>query len=126
MNIPRETLDELVKLRDRVAYLEAEIELLRDEDATHIAVLVSRLGVTVRQARILAVMVRGILTRDQAIALALHRVEDAARNSLDTQIKHLRKRLPWLKVKTIYGLGYVIEDPASKKRIQTAMQEAQR
>lgn len=125
--IPQDTLRELTQLRDRVAYLEAALDLLRDTNNKRIELLVKGLGVTVGQARTLYAMTKGILTREQAVGLDLHRVSDCDYRSLDSLIKHLRHRpgLEWLKISTIYGLGYTIDDPASLKRIRAVLEAHQ-
>lgn len=123
--IPPETLQELTQLRDRVAYLEAELELLRDTRNKKIERLVSGLGITVGQARTILAMMQGVLTREQAMGLDLHRVSDCDYRSLDSLIKHLRRRLPWIRISTIYGLGYEITDPASRQRIKATLEDHQ-
>lgn len=123
--IPQETLRELTQLRQQVADLQAELALLRDVGNRKIERLVSRLGVTVGQARTINAMMQGVLTRDQALGLDLHRVDDSFPRALDSLIKHLRRRLPWLKIETIYGLGYEITDAESRQRIREALEDRQ-
>lgn len=119
--IPPESLAELTKLRDRVAYLEAELDLARDAHNKKIERLIAGLGISVNQARTIMAMDRKVLTRQAAMGLDLHRVSDCEYRSLDSLIKHMRRRVPWLKVRTIYGLGYIIDDPESLKRIHAAL-----
>lgn len=117
--IPPETLKELTQLRDRVAYLEAELEMLHDRRNRGIEDIVRELGVTVNTARLLAALAHGgILTRDQAMAMELFRLRDGDPRSLDSQVKRLRRQLPWITIKTIYGLGYEIEDEVCLKRLR--------
>lgn len=124
--IPPETLAELTQLRDRVAYLEAELELLRDTRGKQIERLVHAFDVTVGTARLLLALSKGgILTRDQAIGLELSRVSDCDYRSLDSLIKRARQKLPWLKITTVYGLGYSLDDPKSIKRIRNAVEGRQ-
>lgn len=124
--IPPETLQELTQLRDRVAYLEAELELLRDTKGKQIERLVQAFGITVGTARLLLVLSKGgILTRDQAIGLELSRVSDCDYRSLDSIIKRARRQLPWLRITTIYGLGYSLDDPLSMKRIRSVVEGRQ-
>lgn len=111
MNIPRETLEELTRLRDRVAYLEAELALARDDDSRRIERVMSGYRITVGQARLLIALARGgVLTLDQAVGLDLFRIDDCDPRSLDSHIKRLRCRLPWLKIRSLYGLGYELEE----------------
>lgn len=119
--IPQDTLRELTQLRDRVAYLEAELELMRHREITHAEALMVALGTTLRQARTIYAMTQGVLTREQAYGLDLHRVEDCDPRALDTLIKHVRRRLPWLKITTIYGVGYTIDDQDSLKRVRACL-----
>lgn len=119
--IPRETLQELVRLRDRVAYLEAELALARDEGGRDIERIMSAFRVTHTQARVLLHMTRnGVLTREQAMGLDLHRVSDCDPTALNSQIKHLRRRLPQLEIITHYNLGYELS-PASRAVVRKAM-----
>lgn len=122
--IPPETLRELTQLRERVAYLEAEVALLRDTRSTQLERVKTALGVSVGEARALVALGKGgLLTRDQAMGLHLSRVSDCDLRSLDSIVKRLRRRLPWLKITTHYGLGYEIEDRESLKRVRAALEE---
>lgn len=124
--IPPETLAELTQLRERVAYLEAELELLRDTKGKQIERLVQAFGITVGTARLLLVLSKGgILTRDQAIGLELSRVSDCDYRSLDSLIKRARQKLPWLRITTVYGLGYSLDDALSMKRIRAVVEGRQ-
>lgn len=124
--IPTETLQELTQLRERVAYLEAELDLLRDSNGKKVELLVRAFGIKVSTARLLVALAKGgILTRDQAMGLELSRVSDCDYRSLDSLIKRARQQLPWLKITTVYGLGYCLDDAASMKRIRSALEGRQ-
>lgn len=122
--VPPETLQELTALRQRVEYLEAENALLRDLDSARIKAVMDAYGITVVQARTLIALARGgVLTRDIAVGLELNRVRDADPRSLDSCVKRLRQALPWLKIKSLYGLGYELE-PEALKAVRQVIQQA--
>lgn len=129
MTIPRETLQELVALRNRVADLEAEIAMLTDADACQIERLTRTLHITVGQAHLLAAFARtGFLSHAQLTEGSL--VRGAADPSPEltminsnSRLKRLRKRLPWLKIESIYGLGYEVEGE-SLARLRAIMRGA--
>lgn len=116
--VPPETLKELVALRQRVEYLEAEVAMLRDVDGEQVKAVRLAFDCTTQQACTLIAMARGgILTRQQALDMELHRTEDAGLLSLDSCIKRIRKRIPSIKIKSHYGIGYELE-PESRKAVR--------
>lgn len=56
------------------------------------------------------------------MGLNLHRVEESDPRALDNLIKNLRRRHPTIKITTVYGLGYTIDDPDTVKRIKAALE----
>lgn len=117
--IPRETLQELTQLRERVAYLEAEIAMLRDVDSSKIERLTRTLSITVGQAHILAAFSRsGFLSHNQITAIQPGEDRDSSPEltmlNSASRLKRLRKRLPWLKIDSIYGLGYEVDGESLK------------
>jgi hypothetical protein len=122
--IPRETLQELIKLRERVADLEAEIAMLRDHDTAQVKAIRSAFNCTTQQARTIIAMSRGILTRQQALDMDIPRTEDASLLSLDSCIKRIRKRFPSLKIRSHYGIGYEL-DPESRNAVRHILKKCQ-
>lgn len=111
--IPRETLHELVNLRDRVQLLEREIVDMKTLNRDELNALRKAYGVTIGEARVLRVMARGgIISNDQICDAYC----DGDKNPLLARdaVKRLRKRLPDIKIRSHYGFGYEIEDDSLK------------
>jgi DNA-binding response OmpR family regulator len=114
--IPQETLKELVQLRERVADLEAELADLKKTDKAQELALRQNLGVPVGETRLLLALARGgIMSREQLVHF-VRGDEDNIRN-VDSQIKRIRKRLPWIRRDLVshYGYGYELEGEGLKR-----------
>lgn len=112
MSQPDTVYADLARLRDRVAELEAEIERRDRHFRAEAAELMSTTGLTISMARMLLALSTGRpMSRDQLAVLCGH--EDGCDPRLvDSQIKRLRRRLPWLRITSLYGAGYVINGAA--------------
>jgi DNA-binding response OmpR family regulator len=115
--IPQETLRELVQLRERVADLEAEIATLRAETRSRVEVICRALDVSVGQGHLLlAFAENAYISHAQISAYILRDIsEDAEMHDVRSRIKRLRRRVPWLKIKPVYGLGYEVEDESLER-----------
>jgi DNA-binding response OmpR family regulator len=119
--IPQETLKELVQLRERVADLEAELAEIRHVDRLQELSLHQNLGLSIGLTKMLCVFSRGgILSREQLIHYA-RGDEDIIRN-VDSCVKRLRQRLPWIRADLVshYGYGYELRGEGLK-RVRDAM-----
>jgi len=107
--IPQETLTELVKLRERVEELEAELEQFKHHDITALKRLRSAFRTTIGECRTLLVLARGgIISSDQIVDAYCDGLESKSVLARDA-MKRIRKRLPDLKITTHYGFGYELE-----------------
>lgn len=105
--IPRETLDELVFLRNRVSDLEAEIANLKGQHQDELLNVHQHLGTTIGQSRMLIAMAKGgIMSREQLMHFGIQNAEWGDVRLVDTMIKRIRQRLPWIAIETHYGIGY--------------------
>jgi DNA-binding response OmpR family regulator len=120
--IPRETLQELVQLRQEVAELKAELSELKNTDRQDELQLRSALGLTVGVTKMLLGMVRGgIMSREQLAHIAYGENDvDGDPRRVDSTIKRIRQRLPWVVIHTHYGYGYEL-DADSVARVRAAM-----
>ena len=114
---------ELAFLRDRVEYLEMEIAR-RDTDAeSGVAEIMRVSGLSMGLARMLKALSNGqVMTRDRLSVLCCHEDSAAVRN-VDSQIRRLRRRLPMLKIKNLYGFGYCLESSSIAKARQIMKEE---
>lgn len=119
--VPTETLQELIALRQRVADLEAEIEDLRGKRHDAVKALHANLGTSVGESMMLTALAQGgVLHREQLLAFA-HKgafVDDV--RLVDSAVKRIRKRLPWIQIQSHYGFGYELEGE-SLVRVREAM-----
>ena len=106
---------EVTQLRRRVEELECELSVLRrSADSDGLAELMIRLDITRGQARMLRAFATGkVMTRDRIASLCCHD-EEASYRLPDSQIKRIRRKLKWLNIRTLYGVGYAVEGEALK------------
>lgn len=116
---------EIVRLREEVADLKAEIARRDEEANSAVASVMIRTGLTKTLARILvALSTGGFYSRDRLLVLCGYD-EDAYERNIDSQIKRFRKRVKGIRVKTLYGLGYCIHEadlPKARQIVGGAMQ----
>lgn len=119
--IPQETLRELVQLRERVADLEAELADLKRTDQQQELNLRQNLQMPMGETRLLLALARGgIMSREQLVH-CVRGDEDNIRN-VDSQVKRIRQRLPWIRpyLTSHYGYGYELTGEGLK-RVREAM-----
>lgn len=116
---------ELIRLREEVEDLKAEIARRDEEANAAVASVMRRTGLTKTLARILvALSTGGYYSRDRLLLLCGYN-EDAYERNIDSQIKRLRKRKMGIRVKTLYGLGYCIHEadlPKARQLVGGAVQ----
>jgi len=111
---------EVTALRERVEELEAQLAAITERVEIGVEWLSRRWGLTRKQARILCALSTGhIMSRDRLASLGCVREYTDVRN-IDTTIKHLRRKMPDIKIKSMYGLGYMI-DGDELKYVRAAM-----
>lgn len=120
--IPRDTLEELTALRQRVADLEAELAELKNTDRQEELRLREAFGLTVGVTKMLLGMSRGgIMSREQLAHIAYGENDvDGDPRRVDSTIKRIRQRLPWIRINSHYGYGYEL-DPESVVAVRAAM-----
>jgi DNA-binding response OmpR family regulator len=104
---------EVTQLRQKVEALEAELEVYRvNSDADELAAIMRGLRCTIGEAKLLRAFATGkTMTRERIAALCCH-VEDGDLRLADSQVKRVRRKLPWLYIRTLYGIGYCVEGKA--------------
>jgi len=118
--IPQETLRELVQLRERVADLEAELAELKNLDRANELNVHRNLGLPVGIAKMTIALARGgIMSREQLIHYGCDNSEGSLR-LVDSMVKRIRQRLPWIRITAHYGYGYELEAD-SITRVRQAM-----
>ena len=106
---------EVTELRDRVAYLEAELARRDTCAVDDVGNLMRGHGISVGIARVLVALSSGkTMTRDQLAILCVHNSDGDIR-LVDCQIKRVRKAVPAIKITTLYGIGYCIDEPYLSK-----------
>lgn len=111
----RTTAEEVVWLRNHVETLEWELRMLKDLRATEVAALQQNMGITVSMARILAALQHGaVLNRSQLAFHCCHSL-DADDRLVDSQVKRVRRRLPYLDIVTYYGAGYGLSEGSASR-----------
>lgn len=124
-SIPAETLRELVFLRERVADLEAELADLKNTRQQDEIRLLQALNVSPGTTKMLLALARGgIMSREQLLHHGCANGEDNGLRLVDSQIKRIRQRLPWIKIRSHYGYGYELE-PESIKVIRNIIRGEQ-
>ena len=112
MSPPDSVYAELARLRQRVAEIEAELDRRDRNSRAEVAEVMRATGLTIGQARMMVALATGkVLSRDQLAAMCCHDDCGDPRN-VDSQVKRLRKRLPWLRVSSLYGVGYALDGDA--------------
>lgn len=125
-SIPQETLRELVHLRERVADLEAELAELKNTKREDELRLRAALGTGPGVTRTLLALTRGgIMSREQLLHHGCANGEDNGLRLVDSQIKRIRRRLPWIKIRSHYGYGYELA-PESIKEIRSILSGGQK
>ncbi len=115
MNMENPYLMENIKLRQRVDELEAELEHLKESVDAGIEWLCIRWNLTRGQAKIIKALSTGhIMSRERLLTL-FHRNENTEIRNVDSQIKRIRKKMPDINIRTVYGLGYIIEGADLRK-----------
>ena len=104
---------EVVSLRERVEYLEAELSQHRAaDDVEDAGRLMAAFGVTKRMAMaMLAFRTGKVFCRERLEVIMGYEHHQDERN-VDSCIKRLRKRCPWIRITTLYGVGYTVTDEA--------------
>ena len=105
---------EVVKLRERVEYLEAELHRRDTEFQSDVTILMRNAGVSVGMARILVALSRGATLSRDSLAAICDYSDDLEVFSIDSQIKRLRRRLPWLTISNHYGAGWSVSGDSLK------------
>jgi DNA-binding response OmpR family regulator len=118
--IPQATLQELTFLRDQVAmYQERERVLFRERDSGVRNIVRTWPALTATHARMLWALAQGgLMDRDQLAALCSHD-EDADIRSVDSQIKRVRRKMPGITIRNVYGIGYELLEPW-RERVRAA------
>jgi DNA-binding response OmpR family regulator len=107
---------ELVELRERVADLEAELADLKNTKAQDELKLKEATGLSPGTSKMLLALSRGgIMSRVQLLCHGCANGEDNDVRLVDSQIKRLRKKAPWIRVITHYGYGYELAPESVKK-----------
>lgn len=116
--IPHETLRELVELRERVKDLEAELAELKNTKHEDEIRLREALGLTAGTTKMLLALARGgIMSREQLLYHGCANGEDNDIRLVDSQVKRIRQRVPWIKIRSHYGYGYELH-PDSVKEVR--------
>jgi DNA-binding response OmpR family regulator len=104
---------EVTSLRRRVEELESELSVYRiNADTDELADLMLRLKITIGEAKLLRAFATGkTMTRERIAALCCH-AEDGDLRLADSQVKRVRRKMPWLEIRTLYGIGYCVEGRA--------------
>jgi len=119
--IPQQTLDELVALRNRVSDLEAELANLKGQQQDQLLNVHQNLGATVGQSRMLIAMAKGgIMSREQLMHFGIQNAEWGDIRLVDSMIKRIRQRLPWITIEAHYGIGSELTGD-SLTRVHAAM-----
>ena len=104
-------LEEIAKLRDQVSWLEAEVARLSSVDEDDVARVARHRKVTKGQAKALVAFATGKTFSRERLASIILKDEDGGIRNVDSAIKRLRRRVPWLKISTLYGIGYCVDEP---------------
>ena len=102
---------ELIKLRERVEWLEAELARLTDAHAARSGRIMLRLKVSRTQANILSSLATGKIMTRECIADMCSASEDWQLRNVDSHVKKMRQKIrsKGLDVTALYGVGYVCE-----------------
>jgi len=118
--IPQETLRELVQLRERVADLEAELAELKNVKVEHELGVRKAFDLSPGTSKMLLALARGgIMSREQLMHHGCAAGADHDLRLVDSQVKRIRQRLPWVQIKSHYGYGYELA-PESVARVRAA------
>lgn len=112
--------DELQALRDRIEVLEFELAEALRVDA--IAPLQVRYGLRRQWAAVLAYMLDGQIKTYDGTVIAIGRAIDGGKNAVSVALSGLRRKLPWVKIVSVYGVGHYLA-PESIGRIKADLAE---
>ena len=122
--IPAETLRELVELRERVQDLEQELADLKNTKVQDELRLREALNISPGTTKMLLALARGgIMSREQLLCHGCANGEDNGVRLVDSQVKRIRRRLPWVKIISHYGYGYELH-PESVKTVRAIVENA--
>lgn len=102
---------EIIKLRERNEWLEAELARLTDAHAARTGRIMTRLKVSKTQANILSSLATGKIMTRECIADMCGASEEWQLRNVDSHVKKMRQKIraKGLDVTALYGVGYVCE-----------------
>lgn len=102
---------EIIKLRRRNDWLEAELARLIDYHAGHVGRIMIRLKITKTHATLLSALATGAVMTREMISETCRYCEDCSIRNVDSNVKRLRKKIrpQGIDIKTLYGVGYACE-----------------
>lgn len=123
-------------LHQEIAKLRAENEELRTalrtiveelqpkDQVVNLTTLHRKAKLTVGEAKVLLLLMSGHTMSRAQILDGIGSDESECERNVDSHVKRIRKKLPWLTIETLYGLGYAMP-PQSVAAVKAFLEQRQ-
>lgn len=101
---------EIAKLREELDTLRAMLRRCTVASAPEVAAVTKlmRAGLTIGESRLLMALATGLTLSRAQLLDAIGSNEDNCERTIDSHVKRARRKLPWLEIETLYGVGYAM------------------